>query len=113
MTTQQLATSQGWDLNEARRYGRAMCNAYHITVNAIEQSGRPRYRATEYAMSLTDEQLFTIASRKPESIVRGFVQWWRAHKLTEEADNLNLVALFDRHGQELSAQLRKVLTDAL
>jgi hypothetical protein len=113
MTTQQLATSQGWDLNEARRYGRALCSAYHITVNAIEQSGRPRFRASKYAMSLTDEQLFTVAARKPESIVRGFVQWWQAYKLTEEADNLRIVALFDANGYELSPELRKVLTDAL
>ena len=113
MTTQQLATSQGWDLDEARRYGRALCNAYSITVNAIEQSGRPRYRAAKYAMSLTDEQLFTIASRKPESIVRAFVQWWAEHKLTEEADNLRIVALFDANGYELSTELRKVLTNAL
>ena len=76
-------------------YASSRTNAYLHLIRVVADAGHDMYYAVNFAAhydAKLDDQIFILAMRSPESIVRAFRQWHEPVKLNEEAEALRIIA---------------------
>jgi len=92
-------------MTEHQRYHRAVTRAQYHIIETLCNEGAQRFGADQYVYHLSFEYpnydtLFLIAKATPQAMFRRYLQWWKPHRKTFEAQNLTLWHLLTEAGHK-------------